>query len=337
MVDGTDRDEAVECGRRATPETIDARMQARAARSAAPTIVGDVAVIDVTGPISHRESFFSAFFGSATVERMQAQFRAALTDHHVKAIVFRSDSPGGTVSGVPEFAAEIAAARGQKPILAISDTLMASAALWIGSQADQVYVAPSSETGSIGVWTAHEDISGMLEQMGVNITLIFAGTHKVDAHPYGPLADDVRARLQADVDAVHADFIAAVARGRKTSQKSVRDGYGQGLVYNAKDAVKLGLADTIGTFEDVLQRAARKSSTVGARAEIIVAKFDNGTVLICGEHNLEVGDTGCPQCLVETPMNATVTIETETEPVIDPQLVADQDYIDAGIRIAERL
>ena len=120
----------------------------------------------------------------------------------------------------------------------------------------------------------------MLEQMGVNVTLIFAGDHKVDAHPFAPLPDDVNARMQADVDDVHADFIAAVARGRKTSQKSVRESYGQGLMYNAKEAVKLGLADTIGTFEDTMQRAARKNSTVGARAEIIIAKFDNGTVLI---------------------------------------------------------
>ena len=66
---------------------------------ATPTIVGDIAVIDISGPITYRESFFSAFFGSATVERMQAQFRTALADSHVQAIVFRSDSPAEPYQG----------------------------------------------------------------------------------------------------------------------------------------------------------------------------------------------------------------------------------------------
>jgi ClpP class serine protease len=174
------------------------RYAALPARVANPEMMGDVAVINVSGPITYRESFFSYFFGGATVERMQAQFRTALADPSVKAILFRVDSPGGTVDAVPEFASEIFRARGQKPIVAISDTLNASAALWISSQADQLLVAPSSQTGSIGVWMAHEDDSKLLEEMGVKITLIFAGKHKVEGNPFEPLPDDVRERYDRD-------------------------------------------------------------------------------------------------------------------------------------------
>jgi capsid assembly protease len=86
------------------------------------------------------------FFGSPTVERIQAQIRTARADSALKAIMLRVNSPGGTVDAVPTFANEIYAARGQKPIVAISDTLNASAALWISSQADQLLVEPSSQT-----------------------------------------------------------------------------------------------------------------------------------------------------------------------------------------------
>jgi signal peptide peptidase SppA len=318
------------------------RYAALPARVANPEMMGDVAVINVSGPITYRESFFSYFFGGATVERMQAQFRTALADPSVKAILFRVDSPGGTVDAVPEFASEIFRARGQKPIVAISDTLNASAALWISSQADQLLVAPSSQTGSIGVWMAHEDDSKLLEEMGVKITLIFAGKHKVEGNPFEPLPDDVRERYQAEVDEAHAEFIGAVARGRNVSAADVRKKYGQGLVYNAKESVSLGLADKVATFEGALAMAPKVKSG-GKRAdgelpplaELLddMAQID-GVVAEPATHIDEIHEHETREVLeAMTPAADTGAAAAQLE----NDLQADRDYADAGVRIAERL
>jgi signal peptide peptidase SppA len=283
-----------------TSAEVQARLAAVPSRLATAPLVGDVAVIDVSGPITYRESYFSLYFGGTPIERMQVQFRAALNDPAVRAIVFRVDSPGGTVDMVPEFAAEIFRARGIKPMLAVSDTQMCSAAYWLASQADQVLVSPSAETGSIGVYLLHQDVSKLLDDLGVKMTFIFAGEHKVDGNPFEPLGDDVKARWQADVSATHADFLAAVARGRGVTAADVRGSYGQGLVYGSKDAVRLGVADKIATFEDALLRAA-KARPGGARAGAVDPE----------------------------------AVAAVVEPAAAP-LAADRDYVDLAIRIAER-
>jgi ClpP class serine protease len=76
--------------------------------------------------------------------------------------------------GIPELAAEIRAARGKKPIVAVANYRAASAAYWLGSQADEFVASPSADVGSIGVFAAHEDVSGMQEKLGVKTTLISA-------------------------------------------------------------------------------------------------------------------------------------------------------------------
>jgi membrane-bound ClpP family serine protease len=80
-------------------------------------------------------------------------------DPNVKAVVIDVDSPGGSVDGVAELFDQIYSARGSKPITAISNTLMASAAYWIGTAADELVVSPSGQVGSVGVYMVHDDFS----------------------------------------------------------------------------------------------------------------------------------------------------------------------------------
>jgi signal peptide peptidase SppA len=236
----------------ASPSAIRAAVAGQSARSLDPQRVGDVAVINVTGPISYLDSWFSVYFGGATIQSLQQQFRAALADSAVRAILFRFNSPGGLVDMVPEFADEIFAARGAKPIVAVADLCMCSAAYYLASQADTIYATRSSQIGSIGVWMEHDDISKMLENLGVKVTLIAYGAHKVDGNPYEPLPEDVEAQWQADIDELGDEFTKAVARGRGVTPKVVLDTFGQGLVFRGKKAVTLGLADKLGTPEQLV-------------------------------------------------------------------------------------
>ena len=234
--------------------------------SAAP---GSVAVIPVTGIISHRMSMMQDISGAGggSIQALTAQFRQALEDGNCKAIVFDVDSPGGSVEGVMELADEIYNARKVKPITAVSNAMACSAAYWLSSAASEVVCTPSGQCGSIGVYMMTQDESEALAKEGIKINILKAGKYKAEGHPSQPLTDEARDFLQGQVDSVYGMFVKSVAKQRGVSQGAVRDGMGQGRSLLAPDAVKANLADRTGTLDDVLEKYGAKKRVSGARAE----------------------------------------------------------------------
>ena len=214
---------------------------------------GSVAVIPIYGMIMHRGGMDISGPSSTSTEGLLVQLRAAVNDPNVKAIVLDVDSPGGDVDGVDELASEIYQARKQKKISAVSNCLCASAAYYLASQASDLAVSPSSLTGSIGVYTMHEDDSKYLDELGVKLTLIKFGENKAEGNNIEPLSDSALAHLQEMVDTFGNQFEKAVARGRGVKQDVVHNKFGQGRVFDAKTAVKLGMADRVATLDGVLQ------------------------------------------------------------------------------------
>ncbi len=205
-----------------------------------------VAVIPLMGPLYNRSSW------GGGMAAFRAKLAAAVANPDVGAIVLDIDSPGGTVAGTPETAAAVRAAAGVKPTTAVVDSLAASAAYWIASQAGSIVVSPSAEVGSIGCLVVHMDLSAMLEAEGVKTTIIRSVPAKAEGNPFEPLSEEALANIQGEVDATHADFVRAVASGRKTSMSNVNDTFGKGRVVGAAKAVNLGMADRVGTMADVL-------------------------------------------------------------------------------------
>ncbi|MCC7371633.1 MAG: S49 family peptidase, partial [Chloroflexi bacterium] len=150
----------------------------------------------------------------------------------------------------------------------------ASAAYWIASSADEIVVTPSGEVGSIGVFTAHEDISAALEAEGVTVTLISAGKYKTEGNPFEPLSEEARGAIQARVDDYYSMFVRAVARGRGVKPADVRGGFGQGRVVGADEAVRLGMADRVGTMAQTVERLAGRRGGAGSRAEDERRRFE---------------------------------------------------------------
>lgn len=226
----------------------------RGGRAALPAS-GQVVVLPLTGVLTPHGSFLSYLFGGSLggLQDFRDAFREAVSSPDIGAIVIEVDSPGGSTGLVPEAAADILAARGEKPIVAVANTQACSGAYWIGSQADEFIVTPSGWVGSIGVYMLHEDWSKANEQMGVDPTYVFAGRYKVEANMDEPLADDARAAMQQDVDDIYAMFVDAVAAGRGVSAKVVRDTYGEGRVMNAARALEAGMVDRIDTLETVVR------------------------------------------------------------------------------------
>jgi capsid assembly protease len=228
----------------------------------------NIAVIPVIGIISHRMELMEQVSGGGQSPGTITQsFRAALADPSVSSIVLDIDSPGGTVFGLAELGDEIRAARGKKPIVAVANSVAASAAYWLGSQAEEFVVTPSGMVGSIGVLSMHQDIAGMLEQEGVKINLIHFGKYKVEGNPFEALGDEARAAIQADVDAYGGMFHRAVAKGRGVAVEKVRSEFGQGRMIMASDALARGMVDAVETFDDVIVRLSKPKRTItGATA-----------------------------------------------------------------------
>lgn len=243
-----------------------------------PELEQAVAILPLHGVITPRASLLSMMLGGGGgLADFRVNFRAALDDPTVEAIVIDVDSPGGLVDLVPETAAEVRAARGRKPIVAVANTRAASAAYWIASAADRVYVTPSGELGSIGVLLFHEDVSKAAEMAGVKTTVIAAGRYKAEGNPFEPLDDDARDHLQGFVDELYDQFVADVAAGRGVAPKTVRDGFGQGRLESAPAAIRSGLGDKMATLDVALGELGVEvltTQTVSAEAGNHVGRSD---------------------------------------------------------------
>lgn len=236
---------------------------------------GAIAVLPLYGVVTQRGNMMDDLCGpgSVSTQRFSASLRDALADETVGSILIDIDSPGGSVYGVEELAEEIYQARAKKTIVAIANSLAASAAYWIGASATEFYVTPGGEVGSIGVWMAHEDWSKSIEEAGVKVSLISAGKYKTEGNPYEALPADARDFMQSRVDDYYGAFTKGVARGRNVGIAAVRDGMGQGRVLGASAALGEKMVDGIATFDEVIKkmqrnlRAASKSASRLARAQ----------------------------------------------------------------------
>ena len=252
---------------RSTPWALSApgiaRLQAfvdagqRGARASRPTprrraAQSGTCVIPIVGILDQHPGLIEAFGIGVSCDTVAAALRQALDDPSIGRIVFDIDSPGGSVYGVGELAASIRAARSQKPIVAIANSLAASAAYWLGCSASKFYMSPGAEVGSIGVWMAHEDWSKAVADSGVDVTLISAGKFKTEGNPYGPLDADAKAFLQSRTDAYFNDFTRAVAAGRGVPIDAVRGGMGQGRVLGAAQAMSERMVDGVMSFNEAM-------------------------------------------------------------------------------------
>lgn len=243
---------------------------------------GAVAVLPIYGVMAQRMSAMEeACASGVSVEKTAAAFQALVDDDDVSAIVLDWDSPGGSTYGVEEFAAQVRAARGVKPIISQVNSLMASAAYWVGSAADEIVVTPGGRAGSIGVYSIHEDISGMLEQQGMKPTIIKEGEHKIAANPFGPLTAEGREQIEALVQQSAAAFRGGVAENRGVSSRTVVSQFGDGKVFGAAELVERGMADRVGTLGDTLARLGVPSKKKAAAAQTR-ATLANGEIPTIG-------------------------------------------------------
>lgn len=202
-----------------------------------PYIVNGVGVIPVVGVIGKGLAPIERMMGAVDVNELSATVDAFAADPAVEKIAFHISSPGGTVTGVEELANKIRDLG--KPTMAYTDSEMASAAYWIGSQCDRCVSSSSATVGSVGVYMAIPDMSKLYEDSGVRMVVIKStGSPLKGAGIEGTsLSEEQMADLQSSVDAIHEDFKAAI----RAKRKMVADSALRGQVFSGKQAAAQGL------------------------------------------------------------------------------------------------
>ena len=189
-------------------------------------------------------------------DRFAAIISGVRRDSTVKAVVFRVDSPGGSVLASEKIKNEIDLLREVKPVIASYGNYAASGGYWISNSCDRIFTNASTLTGSIGVFSMLPDFSGTLKDIAhVNITTISSNEHGDMYSGLRPLSDSETAYMQASVEKIYDRFTATVAEGRNLEVPYV-DSIAQGRVWAGSDAAEIGLADGIGTIKDAIMYAA---------------------------------------------------------------------------------
>lgn len=220
-----------------------------ASQAALPFQAPGVGVVEIRGVISEARDI---------VESLK-EFR---TEENVGAVVLRIDSPGGSVGPSQEIYQAVMKLRETKPVVASLGNLAASGGYYIASGCHPIIANPGTLTGSIGVIMAVRNVKKLADWAGVRETVIKSGPYKDIANPLRGVEPEERAILQAMVDDVHRQFVAAVAEGRGMTEDAVRE-VADGRLYSGAQALALGLVDTLGGYEEAVAQAARAAGIDG--------------------------------------------------------------------------
>ncbi|HEY3265543.1 MAG TPA: S49 family peptidase [Armatimonadota bacterium] len=238
-------------------------------------VVDGVAILQLTGPMTKGLNSFQAMFGGTSTVALRRSIRQAAADPDVKAILLNVDSPGGSVDGTAALADDVAAAAKKKPTCAYIDGQGCSAAYWVASQATRIDTGRTSIVGSIGTYTTVVDQSAYAESKGVKVHVIRAGTHKGAGVAGAPVTDEQLSEIQGMVDDINAQFEGGVMGGRKMNAQQLA-GANDGRVFVGRKALKAGLVDGIGSFDQALNRLRAYNPDRPETAPTRGAREENG-------------------------------------------------------------
>lgn len=202
-------------------------------------IRGNVAIVPIHGTITPKANMFSALSGGVSAELLTHNINTLTANEDIKFIVLDVDSNGGSVHGVAAAANAIRKARETKTVYAIAQFNMNSAAYWIASAAEKIFVTPTSVVGAIGVVSVLQFASDEDQKR----TIILRSTPgKLSINPFEPLSDKARKKLQSEIDTIHASFVEAVSLNRNISMSKANK-LANGETKLGAEAVEAGLAD----------------------------------------------------------------------------------------------
>jgi protease IV len=228
---------------------------------AAPNVSNKIAVIRLSGLISSMES---GFLGGATPEAMKEQFRHALEDKSVRAIVLAIDSPGGEVTASDEIYNIVRKAREVKKVVVSMGSMAASGGYYTALGGSHIIAHDTTFTGSIGVIMQTLNYGELFGKVGLQMVTFKSGKFKDMLSGSRPITPEEQAYVQGLVMQTYGKFVGIVARERKLPEEELRAGPADGRVLSGKDALAAKLIDDIGDFDAAVQKAMQLGGAPGA-------------------------------------------------------------------------
>jgi protease-4 len=226
-----------------------------------------VLLLDINGMIlegPHR--LLAGLKGVTTPSRVKEELEKAAKDSHIKAVVLKINSPGGTVSGADVVLHEIQAFKAEKkvPVVACLTGLATSGGYYVAQAGDTIIAYPTCITGSIGVLAMKFNVKGLMDKVGVDSDLVKSGHWKDFWSPFRPASPEEKRMMQAVIENFYRGFIDVVAQGRKLKTEEVRR-VADGRIFTASQALDLRLVDRLGYLDDALKEARRQAGLEEAR------------------------------------------------------------------------
>jgi len=222
-------------------------------RVSAPVSPKGVALIEIRGVVT------TASFG-VTSRTLVETLRLADRNPLVRAILLRVNSPGGDVVASDEVYRALKSLN--KPVVAYLEEVATSGAYYIACGADKIVAHPATLTGSIGVIVEMPNAQKLMEKLGVDMVVIKSGPHKDEGSFYRSLTEEERAYWQKLVDRVHQMFVEVIVKERGLPEERVKR-IADGRIILGEEALKLGLVDELGSFEDALKLAGKLGGIEG--------------------------------------------------------------------------
>ena len=235
------------------------------------SITGEgIAVVSVVGTLVSRSGYLDAASGLLSYGEIGDTIASAVADASVRGVILDIDSPGGEVGGLFDLVERVSATKAvtNKPLWAVANEGALSAAYALASTADRLYVTRTGEVGSVGVVAVHVDESGADAKAGLAWTFVFAGESKIDGNSHEPLSARACATIQADVDHLYAQLCGLVASNRRLTNEAVRGT--NAAVYRGELAIRVGLADRVGTLDQAIAEMATAFDREASPARVTI-------------------------------------------------------------------
>lgn len=291
-----------------------------------------IALLNVFGVLGQRMNAMSEMSGGTSTEALSSALTQAEADPNITRVVLNIDSPGGSTFGIAEVANQID--QMGTPVTAVVNSMAASGAYWIASQADEIVITPGGMSGSIGVYSLHTDESEAAAKEGVKTIVIRNPDTKAEGVAGEPLSEAALQAQQRLVNQAYTRFAEAVARGRGVSLDAVMNGFGNGRVVGAEDSLAAGLVDRIATLDEVLSEfGASASGGMNARAGgssvISFEEFKSMDPKVFGAlHRLKMVDISASEEEAERALDRFFAAVSEERPASDEAILK---RLEAGV------
>ncbi len=265
-----------------------------------------VLLIDISGALTTSKD--SGLFPEPSLPaRLKAELIKAEEDDHIKAIVLRINTPGGTVTCSDILYHELQEFKQKRkvPIITSIMDLGTSGGYYVAMASDYIFAHPSTITGSIGVIMLTLNAQGLLEKVGIQPAAIVSGPKKSMGSPFRSMNEEERAIFQDAIDRLYARFLAVVEQGRpKLNTTQIRQ-LADGRIYTADIAKAEGLIDEIGYLDDAIERAKKSAQLTDAQVVTYTrSRRETNQNIYSHFEPPTVGQLGFPQLNANTVLGA---------------------------------